>query len=103
MGRIIYNKLLNLMTEKGLSTYKIRKEKIISEGTLQNIRQGKSITMDSVAALCAALNCQPGDILEYIPDNPKPATLKELATRTQSISELSKQPQTLQEHANKRK
>ena len=69
MGKIIYNKLLSLMSDKGLTTYRIRKEKIISEGTLQNIRKGKSITMDSVAALCKVLDCQPGDILEYVPDN----------------------------------
>lgn len=68
MGTIVYNKLLAMMEEKGLTTYKIRKEKIISEGTLQNIRNGKSITLDSVASLCDALNCQPGDILDYIPD-----------------------------------
>lgn len=68
MGTIVYNKLLAMMEEKGLTTYKIRKEKIISEGTLQNIRNGKSITLDSVASLCNALNCQPGDILDYIPD-----------------------------------
>ncbi len=68
MGTIVYNKLLAMMEEKGLTTYKIRKEKVISEGTLQNIRNGKSITLDSVASLCNALNCQPGDILDYIPD-----------------------------------
>ncbi|RHM80514.1 XRE family transcriptional regulator [Mediterraneibacter gnavus] len=56
------------MEQEGLTTYKIRKEKIISESTLQNIREGKRITTDSIAALCGALNCQPGDILEYIPD-----------------------------------
>lgn len=70
MGKIIYNKLLNQLDEKGLTTYKIRKQKIISESTLQNIREGKRITTDSIAALCAALNCQPGDILEYVPDDP---------------------------------
>lgn len=68
MGKILYNKLLSLMSEKGLTTYKIRKGKIISEGTLQSIRQGKSVTTDSIASLCQALNCQPGDILEYVPD-----------------------------------
>ena len=68
MGKIVYTKLLNLIEEKGLTTYKIRKEKIISESTLQNIRDGKRITTDSIAALCDALNCQPGDLLEYIPD-----------------------------------
>lgn len=68
MGKIVYDKLLKLLDQKGLTTYKIRKEKIISESTLQNIREGKRITTDSIAALCAALNCQPGDILEYVPD-----------------------------------
>ena len=29
---------------------------------------GKRITTDSIAALCEALNCQPGDLLEYVPD-----------------------------------
>lgn len=66
MGKIIFDKLMVLMKEQGLTTYKIRKEKIISEGTLQNIRIGKSITTDSIASLCAALDCQPGDIMEYI-------------------------------------
>jgi Predicted transcriptional regulator len=68
MGKIIYTKLLELMESKGLSTYKIRKEKIISESTLQNIRQGKHITTNAIASLCKALQCQPGDIIEYIED-----------------------------------
>lgn len=66
-GYITYTKLLKLMEEKGLSTYRIRKEKIISESTLQNIRNNKRITTDAIANLCDALNCQPGDIMEYIP------------------------------------
>lgn len=67
-GRITYDKLKSLMNSEGLTTYKIRKEKIISESTLQNIREGKRITTDAVAALCCVLNCQPGDILKYVPD-----------------------------------
>lgn len=68
MGHIVFNKLFALMEEKGLTTYRIRKEKIISEGTLQSIRKEKSITTDSIASLCAALDCQPGDIMEYVSD-----------------------------------
>jgi len=71
MGKIVYDKLLQQLEQKKLTTYKIRKEKIISESTLQNIREGKRITTDSIAALCAALDCQPGDIMEYIADNEK--------------------------------
>lgn len=67
-GKIIYSKLRALMESKGLTSYRIRKEKIISESTLQNIREDKRITTDAIAALCAALDCQPGDILEYVPE-----------------------------------
>ena len=36
--------------------------------TLIHLLDGKRITTDSIAALCEALNCQPGDLLEYVPD-----------------------------------
>lgn len=65
---IDYSKLFALMEARGLTTYRIRKEKIISEGALQSLREGKSVTMNTISALCKALECQPGDILEYIPD-----------------------------------
>ncbi len=70
-GCISYDKLRTMMTEKGLTSYRIRKDKIISESTLQNIRTGGRITTDAIASLCCALNCQPGDIIEYIPDTPE--------------------------------
>lgn len=65
---MVYDRLFALMKEKGLTTYKIRKEHIITESTLQKLREGQNVTTDSLAALCRALDCQPGDIMEYIPD-----------------------------------
>ena len=65
---ICYDKLFALLKEKGVSTYRIRKEKIISESALQNMREGKAVTTDTVAALCSVLGCQPGDIMEYVED-----------------------------------
>ena len=63
---IKYDKLLQMMRKKGLTTYKIRKENIISQSALTAIKNGKSVTTDTIAKLCKALNCQPGDILEYV-------------------------------------
>ncbi len=63
---IKYNKLIALMKENGLTTYKIRKENIISQSALTAIKNGKSVTTDTIAKLCKALNCQPGDIMEYV-------------------------------------
>jgi putative transcriptional regulator len=64
-----YDKLFALLKNKGVTTYRIRKEKIISEGTLQNLREGKSVTVETISTLCALLDCQPGDLMEYIPDD----------------------------------
>ena len=58
------------LNNHGYSTYKIRKEKIFTESQLQNIREHKLLTQDALNRLCSLLNCQPGDILEHIPDEP---------------------------------
>ena len=65
---IRFDKLFELMHEKGLTTYKIRKNRIISEGTLQKLRENSAVSTESIAALCADLDCQPGDIMEYVPE-----------------------------------
>ena len=51
----------------GYSTYRIRKEKILNESTLQKFRNGEIVTADNMAIICKLLDCQPGDILEYAP------------------------------------
>ena len=52
----------------GYSTYRIRKEKIFSEGTLQNFRDGIIAAQSTLEKLCELLSCQPGDILVFIKD-----------------------------------
>lgn len=73
-----YSKLFALMKSRGLSTYRIRKDNIISQSTLQKLREGKSVTTDAIAAFCKVLNCQPGDLMEF--ENSS-ARLKEVRKR----------------------
>ena len=63
---IKYDKLFQMMQKRGLTTYKIRKENIISQSALTAIKNGKSVTTDTIAKLCKALDCQPGDLMEYV-------------------------------------
>lgn len=64
---INYDKLFALLAEKGFTTYRIRKEKIIGQGTLTAIKNGTGgLDARSIEKLCKALNCQPGDIMEYV-------------------------------------
>ena len=66
---IRYNKLMNLLKEKGYTTYKIRKENLIGQGTLTAIKNGTGgLDSKTLARLCKVLECQPGDIMEYVED-----------------------------------
>lgn len=56
------------LKKKGINTNKMRQEKLLSESAIQRLRKNAQITWDSIDKLCRLLDCQPGDILEYIPD-----------------------------------
>ena len=44
----------------------------ITQANLSNLKTGKvrAIRFSTLDAICKALNCQPGDILEYTPEEP---------------------------------
>ena len=56
------------LSAAGYSTYRIRQNKLLPESTIQKLRTGGTVTTDTINTICALLNCQPGDLLEYIPD-----------------------------------
>ena len=60
--------VLDELKRAGYSTYKLRSEKIIGERQLQQIRIGEVVSLACLNKLCQLLNCQPGDIIEYVPD-----------------------------------
>lgn len=66
---IRFNKLFDLMKEKKLTTYKIRKENIIGQATLQSLRNNEPVSTETIAILCKSLDCQPGDIMEFVEDS----------------------------------
>lgn len=66
---ISYQKLFHLLEKNGWTTYKIRKEKLIGQGTLTALKNGTGgLDSKTISRLCQTLNCQPGDLMEYIPD-----------------------------------
>lgn len=57
--------VLEALKGKGFSTYKLRKEKLLAENTIQQLRSGDLVSWVNIGRICELLNCQPGDILEY--------------------------------------
>lgn len=62
--------ILDALKRIGFTTYKIRKDKIIGEAQMQKIRTGEIASKETLNTICRLLDCQPGDILEYVPDEP---------------------------------
>lgn len=51
----------------GFNQTRIQKERLLPAQTMQNIKAGKSITLDTLNKICIMCRCQPSDIVEIIP------------------------------------
>lgn len=58
--------VLTALKEKGLNTYKLRQDKLLSEGTIQSLRKKAPLSWSNIERVCELLECQPGDVLEFV-------------------------------------
>ena len=58
--------VLNALKEKGYNTNKIRTEGLLSQSTLQKFRQQQGVSWENLETLCALLECQPADLIEFV-------------------------------------
>lgn len=64
-----YSKLFNLLEQRGITIYRLRKDGVVGTATLDKMRKKEGhIDTRSLESLCQYLNCQPGDMMEYVPD-----------------------------------
>ena len=62
---INYDKLFVLMEKKGIKKYDLRKMGI-SPTIVDRLVKNTDVNTSTVVRLCAILDCQPGDIMEYV-------------------------------------
>lgn len=62
--------VLSELKSAGYSTYRIRKERIFGEATVQMFRDKQIVSWLNINTVCRLLNCQVGDIVEYVKDEP---------------------------------
>lgn len=63
--------VLDALKSKGLNTTILRKEKLLSEGVIQALREKKPISWANISKICELLQCQPGDMIECVEGTPK--------------------------------
>lgn len=68
-------RLDRVMADRKISLKELAVKVGITNVNLSNMKTGKvkAIRFSTLDAICKELHCQPGDILEYIEDEPAPA------------------------------
>ena len=62
---------IKALLDAGYTSYRLRREKLIGESALQQMRKGKVVGINVLAQLCEILDMQPGDIIEYQKETPE--------------------------------
>ena len=82
---IIFNiNILDALKNKGYTTYILQKKVGISAAITTKLKKNDAMTfnMETICKICELLDCQPGDILEYVPDD----ATAELAAQAAAVS-----------------
>lgn len=64
--------ILHMLKGFGYSQYKLRQDNLLSASAIRALKEGKSISFDSLDTVCRLLNDIPvSEIIEYIPTKEK--------------------------------
>ena len=66
---ISYEKMLKLFDERKITSYTMKKDNVIGQASWKKIHEGGHIDSRTLDALCNYLDCQPGDLLEFVKDS----------------------------------
>lgn len=66
---ISYEKMLKLFDERKITSYTMKKDNVIGQASWKKIHEGGHIDTRTLDALCNYLDCQPGDLLEFVKDS----------------------------------
>ena len=65
---ISYEKLWKAMKERGVTQYTLIKKYGVSPGQITRLKRNESVSMHTIEMFCKILNCDVGNIMQYIPD-----------------------------------
>ena len=60
--------VLALLKAAGYPSTRIRAEKLLGQSYVQQLRKGELISWAALNTVCRLLDCQPGDLVEYVAD-----------------------------------
>lgn len=64
-----FNPLWKLLIDKRMTREELRVALSLSPSTMAKMSKGENINLEVLHRICTYFNCQPGDLIEYQPDN----------------------------------
>jgi DNA-binding Xre family transcriptional regulator len=71
---VSYNKLWKLLIDKGLTKTELRLKAELGTTTLARLGKAQSVSMDVMLRICAVLNCNISDVMDFVPTDKKEET-----------------------------
>lgn len=58
--------VMDKLKEKGYSSTRLRREKLLGESYMSQLRHGDMVSWAALDTICTLLECQPGDLIEHV-------------------------------------
>ena len=65
---VSYKKLCKLLIDKDMLKKDLRTMTGVSTTTMSRLSKDENVSTEILSKICAALNCDVGDIMEFVPD-----------------------------------
>ena len=60
--------VMKLLKEAGYSSTRLRREKLLGETYMKQLRNGEMVSWKALDTICRVLDCKPGDLLDRVED-----------------------------------
>ena len=65
---ISYNKMWKLLIDKNMKRKDLKEQAEVSQNVMARLSKNQAVNMDTMAKICKVLQCDIGDVMEFIPE-----------------------------------
>ena len=81
--------VMEKLKERGYNPKRLRDEKLLGESYMTQLRRGDLVSWKTMDTLCRLLNCQVGDLVEYVAEDTPEAAEQPFRTFQEKIERVA--------------
>lgn len=98
---LTYTRLFHLLIDRNIKKGELQEMAGVTASIMARLAKNETVKSDTIEKICCALQCQPGDIMEYVPtDTAQAPEMPHTAANTQKADKAETTPDT-SEHVRK--